>query len=111
MNAGKLRQTISIQTPSQTQDGCGQPQPATWTAVYQCRACIEPIRSRDLFAEGAGFTGQVHYKVSIRFPPTVTVTTAMRISWGSEVLLIESSPVDPDGRRHWLEITAILQDK
>lgn len=111
MTIGKLRNTVSFQTPSQTQDAFGQQQPDTWTTVYQCRACIVPFKSRDLYAVGAGFTAQNYFKVTIRFPASVSITTAMRIMWGSEVLILESAPVDPDGRHHWLEITAILQDK
>jgi len=86
MRAGKLRETITIQQPNETQNAYGEIVQA-WTTFATSRASVEPLQGREYFASKS-----VNADITIRFRMRYIsgVTAKMRVLYGSMTFDIQS---------------------
>ena len=96
MQAGKLRQRLTLQTTAPAQDAHGQPIDS-WSTLATVWAEIVPTRGYERFVSGAEQQQAVlTHRVRIRFRDDVT--SLMRGLWETRILDIEEIK-DPNGRR------------
>ena len=101
MNAGKLREHVTIETPTRSNDGAGGTD-VTWAALANVRAEVTS-RSGAEAVLGEKLEARQRYTITMRYRDDVT--TDMRAIWRGETLNIRAVR-DPDGRRQWLELSA-----
>jgi SPP1 family predicted phage head-tail adaptor len=103
MQAGLLRQRITIQQRSTTTD-VGPGKTVAWTSLAaSVPASVLPSTQRPTEAIlAAAERATVFYDVHLRY--LSTVTPAHRIAWGTKTLQIHSV-ADVDGRRRELHLT------
>jgi head-tail adaptor len=76
--SGALRNAITIQSPTGTQDANGGPSKDGWSDVLKCFAAIMTTRTAEQFQEG--FVSQVVHQITIRWPgPSVPILANMRV--------------------------------
>jgi len=97
MQAGELRNIVTIQTPVEVQTTTGEPS-ITWVTYYSMNARIEPLTGRE-FWQAKQINSTVSGKIDIRY--IKGVTAKMRIKFGSRYYNIEAI-VDPDERHREL---------
>ena len=98
MNAGRNRESITIQQRTQTQDDFGQPID-TWADFQKLRADVIPLTAREQFlAKQVG--AEITSKIRTRY--CAGVKAAQRILWKDKIFDIES--VVPDRIRKEQEI-------
>ena len=108
MRAGPLRYSISITAPSAARDAFGQSQSAGQPVlVLTARASIAALTGKEVFAAGAGFSGQLSHKVVIR-NPGVTIRNGMTVNFGVRRLQVQFAQ-DPDERGRELDIFCLEQ--
>ena len=91
IQAGRFRHTIAIQAPSTSQNTIGAPL-TTWTTVLTTKAEFlsqQTATYKAVTADGT-VTSQASYLVTLRFPKSVTITTAMRILFRGQAYSIAS---------------------
>ena len=89
MQAGRLRNRITIQQRATTQDSAGEPS-NTWTTFATVWASVEPIRGREFF-EAQKTSSSVTNRIIIRYSSTVaSVAPKMRVNFGSKYYDIEA---------------------
>jgi len=81
---GKLRDLVTIETPSDAVDGIGG-QSVSWSTHSQVYADIKAISARELFF-AQKLEGNTTHRIRIRYLSTVTVS--MRIQFGSRTFQI-----------------------
>ncbi len=90
LDAGRLRDRITIQTKSVTRDAYGA-EVVTWTTLATVWASVETLSGREYLATISGGIPQVRSerlsRVVIRYRPDVRET--MQISYGTRTLRIE----------------------
>lgn len=103
MRAGDLDRRITIEQATAGTDDYGAPT-QTWATLAQVWAQVKPVRGQEYFA-----AQQVNARVDTVFKirHRTDITTAMRISYGSEYYDIQS--VLEIGRREGLELMAIVR--
>ena len=95
MQAGRLRERITIQQESVTRDEYGA-EVIAWTDVATVWASVLPRASGERFVTGAvQVQAEITHAVRIRYK--TGLTAKMRLLWESRYLYIETI-VDPDGR-------------
>ena len=103
VNAGDLRQRVTIQAPPapETPANAFNEPSGTWTNLVTVWASIEPLSGREVFL-AAQMQTNVSHKITIRFTPTVSA--AYRIVYGSRVFYIRSVLRLPADRPIYLEL-------
>lgn len=92
INPGKYRHIITIQEKGTARDNYGRTVD-TFTDVITCRAGIFPISGRDVFMRD--FTeSEITHRIHIRYNPTVTITSDMRIVFGEKYFMITAPPIN-----------------
>jgi SPP1 family predicted phage head-tail adaptor len=109
MQSGKLRRRISIEAPSTTQDGFGQPVDTDWQPVLSTWAAIRAITGKEVYALGAGFTSKVTQMITMRFP-SATVSAGMRVVYESRIFLIVVAS-DPTEDKRELDLVCLEDSK
>lgn len=106
MNAGALRQLVTIQQPvAGSSDNYGQPA-VTWSDVATCYAAIEPTGGVEQF-RGLQLRATTTHLVRLRFH--AAVTSAMRLKWGSRYLYFDGPPRNVGERGR--ELLATCQER
>lgn len=99
MQAGRLRERVTIQRQSVTRDDYGG-EVIAWVNVKTVWASILPRSSAERFISGsAQELSKISHTVRVRYRSGIT--PKMRLAWGSRVLYVETI-TDPDGRRREL---------
>lgn len=102
LRAGRLREQVTIQSATKTQDGYGQPIEAWGTfAAWQCE--VAPLRGREYLA-AKQYNAQTTHKLTGHWISGVLPT--MRVLWGTRVLRIESV-INQGERNRTLELMCI----
>ena len=101
MQAGKLDRRITIQSPTSTRDGAGQPVEA-WALLATVWARVEHLRGKEPF-QGQEFNAQRTSVFTIRYRTDLDET--MRIIFDGDTYDILA--IAEKGRREGLEITAL----
>lgn len=86
MEAGRLRQRVTIQEKDPTQDEYGEEVP-TWSDVATVWAAVEPLRGRE-FLEAQRVGAEVTTRIRIRYRDGIV--PEMRVVWGDHVYDIEA---------------------
>jgi len=112
MQAGLMRQRISIVSTPTSVDGLGQPVPGAGAPVIVLNtwARITAASSRDVYTRGAGRTGQVTHKITMRWTPAA-ITDGMTVQYGTRTFLIQDPPTDPDEMRRELDLLVLELSK
>lgn len=105
MRAGRLRHEVTIQQPTLSQDGTGDPVPS-WSAFATVWAAVEPASGRERFLDQQRFADTSHV-VTLRYLPGLLPT--MRVLFGSRVLrILAILNIDERGREHRLLCQEVL---
>jgi SPP1 family predicted phage head-tail adaptor len=89
MNAGKLRQRITIQTRGTTQNAMGQPS-STWNDTLTVYARVVSVSGKEEF-KGQQFNPEVTHQITIRSSTAAeAITPLQRISTNGRILDIIS---------------------
>ena len=98
MGAGQFRQVITIQTPGSTQNEYGEIVPNGWTDfLTNIRASYEPLVGRELYTQYQ-IAEQIDVRFRIRYQPSKTITSAMRVIHRGVTYQIVYEPINPDGK-------------
>ena len=89
MRAGTLRETIVIQTPTETPDDHGEPIPS-WATHVTRRAAVEDQSASERWA-GSERLAEATHRFRMRYDTTaITTTPKMRVSYDSRLFDILS---------------------
>ena len=102
MNAGRLRDKLSIQASTETRDAHGQGI-LTWATIATVWGRIEPLRGRELF-QAQQVESRVDTRITIR--RYAGLTANHRILFGSRIFELVSVP-DEGLRKPSMELLAI----
>lgn len=95
MQAGRLREQVTIQQQSITHNAYGE-EIVTWADVATVWASILPKASGERFITGAAqVQAEITHTVRMRYRSGLSAE--MRLQWGTRNLAVETL-VDPDGR-------------
>lgn len=103
MQAGRLRQRVTIEQATETRDAFGATL-QSWTALAQVWAEVLPKvggTGEEFATDAASERTSQGYTINLRYRSDVT--TMMRVNWQNKLLDIESV-ADPDGRRRALRL-------
>ena len=95
MDAGKLRDRVTIQSKSVVRDTYGA-ETITWSDVATVWAAVEPVTGRE-YLQQEQVRAQVTVKIRIRYRSGITPT--MRAIYGTHVYNIEAVLEDLNTRR------------
>ena len=111
MRAALMRQRITINQPGTTgQDGFGQPIDGVAGDKVLCTwAQIAAVTSREVYALGAGFDGQVTHKVTIRWISTPLIA-GMTVQYGARTFRVQAVS-DPTETRRELDLLCLEESK
>lgn len=99
MQAGRLRERVTIQQQSVSRDSYGA-EIVTWADVATVWASVLPKASAERFIVGAAQDlAKISHAVRIRY--RTGITPKMRVSWGGRFLYVQTV-TDPDGREREL---------
>lgn len=79
MRAGRLRETVTVQTYTESQDAYGQAS-KTWAAAGTRRAEVKPMFESSEAEHGGKYEGRSMYKFTMRF---VDIDQSARLVWDS----------------------------
>ena len=88
MLAGQLRQRVTIQKDTPTQDVYGQPV-ASWGTHLTRWASVEPLTGREAFT-AAQMQSTVTTRIRVRWSSGHGITPKMRVSWDGRLFEIDS---------------------
>ena len=100
MRAGRLRQRVTIQQATETQNAYGEMAQA-WSTVGVIWADVRPMmgQAREQLAGGSDILqARAPYQVRMRYLEGLS-PVSHRLVWDSRTLEVEAA-LDPDGRRH-----------
>lgn len=100
MQAGKLRELITLQSPSVAVDALGQ-RVEGWSTVADVYARAQPLRGREFFAAGQ-MQSEATVKFTIRYREGVAGN--MRVLWRGVPHALVAEPMDVDGARVQMEL-------
>jgi SPP1 family predicted phage head-tail adaptor len=89
IRAGKLRHRVILQSPVRSRDAHGGFVPLAWTDVRTLYASVEPKSGQEKYFSDK-VLGQTSHIIVIR-AQTETITTDMRLTWGSRVFNINAA--------------------
>jgi head-tail adaptor len=103
---GKLRHRGTIEAPVRTQGNLGQAVITGRTVIAdRIPLLVEELAGRDL-EQARQLQADVTIKVTLRWRPGILTT--MRLVWHDQgtdrTLSILAPPINPDGKRFWLEL-------
>lgn len=81
MKIGNLRKQVAIQAEQQTADGAGG-YALTWTTLATVWADVSPVTGGKPYVAGH-LEGHISHKITMRWRSDLTVTTDMRILYGT----------------------------
>ena len=79
MKAGALRERITIEDKTVTQDGYGA-EVITWSSVGTFWGAVEPLAGRE-FLEGRQLIAEVTTRIRLRYQPDVDIRPEMRAEY------------------------------
>ncbi len=89
VEAGKLRNRVTLQRSSASPDVLGQ-RNSTWVPFYSCWASLDQISSKLIFQTG-NLSSSVSHKMRIRYPgSSYTISPGNRVVFGSHTYQIVS---------------------
>ncbi len=88
MQAGQLRQRVTIQKDTPVQDGYGQPVPV-WSTHLTRWAAVEPLTGREYFT-AQQTQAEVTTRIRVRWSSGHGITPKMRVSWSGRLFEIDS---------------------
>lgn len=97
---GDLRCRVTIQRQERVSDGRGGWR-TEWVDAGSCWAAISALRPYERILAQQTQAAATH-QVVIRY--RTDLTAAMRLVYNGRYLYLQGPPVDPDGRRRWLQI-------
>lgn len=100
INAGDMREHITLLAPSATEDALGQ-RVETFIAQASVWAQLQPLRGREYLAAQAA-QNQPVVRFRIRWRAGVQAT--WRVRWRGADYQIQSDPIDVNGARRVLEL-------
>jgi SPP1 family predicted phage head-tail adaptor len=93
--SGKLKEYVTIEKPSTSQDSLGKPN--GWVAfASNLPAEVQDQSGRETYLAAQRFVDQVSHVVKIRFLPGINGN--MRVLWNGRILQIQAV-LQPDGKR------------
>jgi SPP1 family predicted phage head-tail adaptor len=101
MEAGALRNRVSIEAPPTDQDTSGAPT-GPWSLVTMLWAAIEPLQGREYY-EASQHPSAVDHRIRVRY--TAGIAPAMRVRLGERLFDIEAV-IDVGERREQLHLMA-----
>lgn len=102
MEAGKLRNIVSILRPPADERGGPTQDVSEWETVKVLRASVRPIRGRELW-EAEQAQSLIDHRIVIRYEPAVKAH--MRVRLGTENRVFEILYViDPEEAHHWMQL-------
>lgn len=109
INPGKYRHPVTLQHKSTDRDTYGRTV-ESWVTIAYLRAGIYPISGREIFTRD--FAGsEITHRIHIRYDPTLTVTSDMRIMFGNRVFAIDAPPINFQERNiEWQLMCKEVQD-
>ncbi len=107
MRASLMRQRIEIVQPGAAgQDAFGQPLPVSPGDPVLCAwAQIAAVTSREVYALGSGFDGQVTHKVTMRWTST-PIATGMLVLYDARTFQVQAV-TDPTELRRELDLLCL----
>lgn len=90
MHAGRLNKKITIEQPTETQDGTGQAV-KSWSTYSQPWAAIEPLRANE-FISSQQIVGEATVRIRVRADSGIT--EKMRVNWNGKIYNIEGPPIN-----------------
>jgi SPP1 family predicted phage head-tail adaptor len=101
MQAGDLRERVTIKQVTSTSDGAGGYTESGSSALATVWAAVEPLSGRELLA---ALQAQSEVTVRVRMRYRSDVTAAMQLLHGSKTYEVVSPPIDRMGKRRELEL-------
>ncbi len=101
MHIGTLRKQVTIQAEQSTSDGAGG-YALAWSAVATVWAEITPVGGHKLYAFGH-LEGRVTHKITLRWRGDLTLTSAMRIVYGTRSFNIHAV-MNRDESNQWADL-------
>jgi SPP1 family predicted phage head-tail adaptor len=102
MKAGQLRHRVTLQSPTESQTGYGEPT-LTWSTVSDIFASVEPLSGRERW-NAQQFQSEATHQVRMRYRSGVT--SKMRIVWGSRTFHFMEPPRNTEERNVELIVLA-----
>ena len=100
VRAGKLRQRVTLQSPTATQNSYGE-EVITWTDERTVYASIEPLQGRE-YMEARLQTQEISHRIRMRYQPDKALHPSWRVKYGSRTFLIESVANRMERDREWV---------
>jgi SPP1 family predicted phage head-tail adaptor len=88
IEAGTLRNAISIQQQTTTQDEYGQQQ-TLWVSVLETRATIRTLTLAER-SSASGFVSEATHRITLRYQPTVALVAGMRVIHDSQSYILQA---------------------
>jgi SPP1 family predicted phage head-tail adaptor len=92
INPGELRHIITFQKKSGTKNEYKE-KINEWVDVMTARAAIYPLSGKEFYA-AEKMNSQVTHKIHIRYNPIQTITSDMRIKFGTRIFELISPPIN-----------------
>jgi SPP1 family predicted phage head-tail adaptor len=106
MEAGKLRQRVTVQSPTGTQDAVGE-RTTTWSDVAEVWASVEPITAREQFLAGQMQASTTH-RIRLRYAAALAAMDgSWRVLLGARVFVLTGPPRNIDERNREWELLAV----
>ena len=101
MEGGKLRHTITIQSPTGSRDSYGE-RTTSWTNVKDVRAEIRPVSAGEQYSAFQSH-GNITHRVTIRYDAALaSMDASWRVLFNSRALVLVAPPRNIDERsRRW----------
>jgi SPP1 family predicted phage head-tail adaptor len=99
MRIGEIRKQIAIQAEAPTSDGAGG-YALAWTTLATVWAEIKPLSGHEVFT-AQHLEGHVTHQITTRYRNDITITTDMRIVYGSRLFNIRSVTNSGERNRWW----------
>ena len=91
MQAGQLRHSVILQSPTGTLDSVGE-RSTTWTDVATVRASVEPLSGREEFLAAQRQATTTH-RVTVRYATQISaIDASWRVKFGDRVFTIDEPP-------------------
>lgn len=102
IQAGKLRDRVSVQSPTRSPNTYGET-PQAWSDLAERWANVEPVTGKEITV-GDQQQSQVTHRVQIRYDARVTADC--RLIWEGRVLNV-TAVMDPDGRKREMTLLCV----
>lgn len=89
IDIGKLKHRVELQSQTQTTDTQGISIKGSWSTQRTVWARIEPFSQRE-YMDDRKVTTEATHRITVRWQPSISLTTEWRILYGSRYFQIES---------------------